>query len=161
MNDNGNVEICEAHMEDLDVLMQWRMEVLHEVFSIPEGQSVTELEKENRQYYKEALAGGSHIACFARVENEIVGCGGACLYREMPSPDNPGGWCAYLMNIYVRPKYRRRRIGHAIVRWLTSQAAERGISKIYLETSPAGRCLYEEMGFQTMPDMMMLPTDDE
>ena len=51
------------------------------------------------------------LACFAYVGNEIVGCGGICLYQEMPSPDNPSGGCAYLMNIYTRPEFRGQGVG--------------------------------------------------
>ena len=38
------IQIRQATIQDLNVLMQWRMEVLHEVFSIPSERSVTELE---------------------------------------------------------------------------------------------------------------------
>ena len=82
------IQIRQATIQDLNVLMQWRMEVLHEVFSIPSERSVTELESENRRYYQTELPQGGHIACFAYVGEEIVGCGGICLYHEMPSPDN-------------------------------------------------------------------------
>lgn len=150
------IQIRQATLEDMDLLMQWRMEVLHEVFAIPPEQSVTELEEENRQYYQKELPRGGHIACFACMGEEVVGCGGMCLYHEMPSPDNPNGKCAYLMNIYARPQFRRQGIGDRIVRWLIGQAEQRGITKIYLETSEDGRPLYREIGFTEMPDMMKL-----
>ena len=35
-------------------------------------------------------------------------------------------------------------------------ALERNITKIYLETSPCGRALYEAAGFSEMRDMMLL-----
>ena len=47
------IQIRQATIQDLNVLMQWRMEVLHEVFSIPSERSVTELESENRRYYQQ------------------------------------------------------------------------------------------------------------
>ena len=154
------IQIRQATLQDLDLLMQWRMEVLREVFSIPPAQSVTELEGENRRYYQRELPRGGHIACFAYRGEEIVGCGGVCLYHEMPSPDNPGGTCAYLMNIYARPRFRRQGIGDKIVRWLIGQAKERGVTKIYLETSEKGRPLYREIGFTEMPDMMKLKKEE-
>ena len=132
------------------------MEVLHEVFGIPSDQATTELENENRCYYRKELTTGGHIACFAYMGEKIVGCGGMCLYQEMPSPDNPNGKCAYLMNIYARPQFRRHGIGDAIVRWLVSKAKQLGITKIFLETSEKGRPLYKEIGFMDMPDMMKL-----
>ena len=150
------IQIRQATIQDTDLLMQWRMEVLREVFSISPDRSVTELEAENRRYYQEELPRGGHIACFACMGEEIVGCGGMCLYDEMPSPDNPNGKCAYLMDIYARPQFRGCGIGHAIVRWLIGQTEQHGVSKIYLETSEDGRPLYREMGFREMPDMMKL-----
>ena len=39
------IQIRQATIQDLNVLMQWRMEVLHEVFSIPSERSVTELDR--------------------------------------------------------------------------------------------------------------------
>ena len=102
------------------------------------------------------MLSGNHIACFAYIGQEIIGCGGICLYKEMPSPDNPSGQCAYLMNIYTKPELRGHGIGQKIVKWLIGQAIQRNISKIYLETSEAGKNLYNKIGFIPMHDMMKL-----
>ncbi len=149
--------VRQADLADLDLLVQWRMEVLQEVFPPSEYVFPASLEEENRNYYRWALPAGKHIACFAYGDGEIVGCGGLCLYQEMPSPDNPGGQCAYLMNIYCRRPARRQGVGETIVRWLVGQAKDRHITKIYLETSRSGRQLYQQIGFSEMPDMMILP----
>ncbi len=151
------IQIRKAESDDLDLLVQWRMEVLREVFppadyAFPDG-----LEEANRDYYRRALPAGEHVACFASVEGQIVGCGGICLYQELPSPDNPSGRCAYLMNIYCRPSHRREGVGEVVVNWLVDQAREQGITKIYLETTEPGRQLYEQIGFSDLPDMMILP----
>lgn len=148
--------IQRASMENLDELMQWRMEVLHHVFTLPGNADMTELEAANRRYYEEQLPLGGHIACFARQAGETVGCGGICIYDEMPSPDNPSGRSAYLMNIYCREQYRHQGIGHRIVGWLICEARLQGITKIFLETSVEGRKLYESMNFKDMTDMMKL-----
>ncbi len=140
---------------DLQQLILWRMEVLRCVFSIPEDADTQELEQRNRLYYARHLADGSHIACIALMEGEAVGCGGICLYEEMPSPDNPTGRCAYLMDIYVREPFRRKGAGRRIVDWLVERAHEQGITKIYLETTSSGRALYESSGFEDMKGMMI------
>lgn len=150
------VMIKKAGISDMELLLKWRMEVLHEVFSIPADYDTTELEEENRRYYQSMLETGGHIACFAYSGGEVIGCGGVCIYREMPSPDNPYGRCAYLMNIYTRPQFQKKGVGKAVVSWLTDQAVQLGITKIYLETSAAGRTLYEKAGFTDMKDMMKL-----
>lgn len=151
--------IEKATLQGLDELMTWRMEVLREVFAIPADVNTSALEESNREYYRHAMSCGEHIACFAQYGAERVGCGGICLQREMPSPDNPRGRCAYLMNIYVRPGYRGKGIALHIVRWLVEQALAQGSSKIYLETSDAARKLYAGLGFKYMKDMMKLETE--
>ena len=85
---NLDINIRQASLDDLDLLIQWRMEVLHCVFSIPADADTAGLRQANIGYYRQALTNGSHIACFAEENGEIVGCGGLCLYDEMPSPDN-------------------------------------------------------------------------
>lgn len=149
-----STEIRKAAIDELDLLMEWRMTVLREVFSVPDENPLDELELENRRYYQNAIKNDTHIACFAYDGDQVVGCGGVCFYQEMPSPDNPTGQCAYLMNIYTHPALRDRGIGRSIVQWLVQQAERRNITKIYLETSKAGRRLYDGMGFVPMSDMM-------
>lgn len=152
----SKVTIRQVSVDELDKLLAWRMEVLSEVFTIPQGTDTSALEQANRDYYLHALPVGKHIACFVEIDGETVGCGGICLQREMPSPDNPTGQCAYLMNIYVRPAYRRRHIGTALVLWLIGRARELGSGKIYLETSDMGRKMYRQLHFEEMKDMLKL-----
>lgn len=152
-----DIKIRKAELMDIELLMKWRMRVLHEVFAISDNEPMEELEWANRIYYQSALRAGGLIACQGE---EIIGCGGICLYQEMPSPDNLSGQCAYLMNIYTCPEFRGRGVGETIVRWLVGQAVQRNITKIYLETSGPGRKLYGKTGFLDMPDMMKLQTTD-
>lgn len=151
-----DIVIKRASIEKIDKLMEWRMEVLHHVFSIPENEDTQNLSIANREYYQRSIPNGEHIAVFAEMDGVTVGCGGLCLYREMPSPDNPSGGCAYLMNIYTKAAYRGYGAGNTIVRWLVNYAKEQGITKIYLETSDCGRELYESIGFRDMRDYMKL-----
>jgi GNAT superfamily N-acetyltransferase len=141
---------------ELELLLQWREEVLRDVFSIADGAALQKLMDANRAYYSAALSSGGHAACFAALDGETVGCGGMCLYSEMPSPDNPGGACAYLMNIYTRPAFRGMGVGRGIVNWLTDLAREKGAGKIYLEATEGGRALYRSLGFYDMENYMKL-----
>ena len=156
MREGADVTIRQASLSDLESLMRWRMEVLHHVFSIPERDSMPGLYAENEEYYRSALADGSHIACFAESNAGIVGCGGICFFREMPSPDNPSGQCASLMNIYTSAASRGAGVGSKTVLLLIGKAKEKGITKIYLETSAGAKSLYEGLGFVPMENYLML-----
>ena len=84
-----NIIIKKAGVEQLNLLLEWRMMVLREVFSLPESCDTGRLRESCRAYYEKELAAGGHVACFAWVDGLIAGCGGMCLYDEIPSPENP------------------------------------------------------------------------
>lgn len=138
---------------DIETLMQWRREVIENVFDQAPSE---DLMAQNEGFYRRHLADHSHLAFIASEDGVESGCGSICLTEELPSPDNPNGRCAYLMNIYVREKFRDHGIGHAIVRRLMEEAKLRGCKKIYLETTSEGRPVYESLGFRDLPDMMKL-----
>ena len=43
----------------------------------------------------------SYLAVVAEVDGREAGCETICFTEELPSPDNPSGGCAYLMNLSV------------------------------------------------------------
>ncbi|MBQ6412002.1 MAG: amino acid adenylation domain-containing protein [Ruminococcus sp.] len=154
------VEVKNVKIQDIDLLLDWRMEVLSHVFS-EEFKSLTAeqietIRENNRRYFLSEIPSGGHIACFVYRDGEIVGCGGVCIYDEMPSPDNLGGKCAYLMNIYTRPEYRHQGIATRVVEHLIAEAKARSIEKIYLETSADGERMYRRLGFKDMKGYMKL-----
>lgn len=121
----------------LPTLMYWRAEVLRNVL----GEAPSpRLLVANRQYYQRHMS--SHMAFVAEADGVDCGCGAVCFYDELPSPDNPSGRCAYLMNIYVRKEYRERGIAHLIVHRLVKEALGKGCGKIYLETTNQGQSRY-------------------
>lgn len=135
----------------LSTLIQWRIEVIRHVFGEDPDHGLIVA---NRHYYLTHIADGSHIAFVAEDDGEECGCGGLCLTEELPSPDNPTGRCAYLMNIYVRETFRNKGIAHRIVTHLIIEARKRNCGKIYLETTAEGKHVYSSVGFKEMPDMM-------
>lgn len=170
-----------AHLGQLDLILEWRMRVLHDVFAPFDSALQTLLYHENKEYYENHLADGSHL-CFFLVDQSkniaskcsanqnfqtedlnpetIIGCGGICLWQEMPSPDNLNGQCAYLMNIYVLPACRHHQAATFMVKRLIQICKDRQIGKIYLETSPAGRSLYAKCGFIPLADYMIYQKTD-
>ena len=151
MNESTSTAFELREISELTSLMRWRTEVLEHVF----GQTTDKhLLDSNRRYYLRHINDGSHIAIVATVDGTDCGCGSVCFSEELPSPDNPAGNCAYLMNIYVREPFRNKGIAHRIVSHLIDKAKDRGCEKIYLETTSDGKPVYTSLGFREMPDMM-------
>lgn len=136
---------------DIERPMKWRAEVIRNVFEVEADSMLLEA---NRQYYLRHISDGSHMAFVATYDGEECGCGSICMTDELPSPDNPSGKCAYLMNIYVRKTFRKHGIAHKIVSRLIEEAKNRNCGKIYLETTADGKPVYTSLGFRDMPDMM-------
>lgn len=136
---------------ETDRLMMWRGEVIRTVFGVDPTE---DLLSANRNYYERHIADGSHLAVVAEVDGREAGCGAICFTEELPSPDNPSGRCAYFMNIYVRPMFRSRGIGHEIVSYLVEKAREKRCDKIYLETTDEARSLYNSIGFKELPGIL-------
>lgn len=152
----GGPELRRLGLADLDLLMSWRETVIREVFDVPGGAPLDALMAENRRYYEKHLADGSHIAVVALLDGAPVGCGAVCLYDEMPSPDNPSGRCAYLMNVYTTPGARGHGIAAATVRRLVEDARAAGAEKVYLETTDGARPMYARLGFEPMEGFLKL-----
>lgn len=150
-----SITLYEPGLQDIDTLVAWRMEVLRTVFDLPAEADLSALCSANRAYYEQTL-GRSQFPVFVCKDGVPCGCGALVTYLEMPSPDNPNGRCAYLMNIYTRPDCRGQGLARHTVNWLIQKAKAFGAGKIYLEATPQGRPLYRRLGFGEMQDMMKL-----
>lgn len=147
--------IRQAGLEELDRILDWRMEVLSCVFSEPEEEIRSKHYETNRQYFASHLEADKLVFLFTEEDGQPVGCAAACLQEEMPSPDNPSGKNAYIMNVYVRQQERGEGLATELIQELITILQERGVEKIYLETTEMGRRLYADCGFTPMKDYMI------
>lgn len=152
-----NIIFQRASLEQLDLLVKTRVEVLRAANLLDNGADMSEVEAASRAYYREALSDGSHTGYLAFDGEDFVGAGGVSYYRVMPTYHNPTGRKAYIMNMYVRPDYRRRGIATRMLDLLVADARQRGIQCISLEATDAGRPIYAKYGFVPMEHEMELP----
>ena len=146
-----------ATIEDLDVLIKTRIEVLRAANKLDERVDMSLVEKESSDYYKKALADGSHVAVLVYDGERFVGAGGVSFYTVMPTYHNTSGKKAYIMNMYTKPEYRRKGIAYQTLEILVDACKKRNITHITLEATEMGRALYEKYGFVAMQDEMQLP----
>lgn len=147
----------QATVEDLDLLVRTRIEVLRAANGLDDTVDMSEVEEQSRDYYREALGSGEHVAYLVFDGEVLAGAGGISFYRLLPTYHNPTGENGYIMNMYTRPAYRRRGIAYKTLDLLVAAARERGVSRITLEATRMGRPLYEKYGFVGLGDEMELP----
>ena len=152
-----NLTFRKADAADLELLVKNRIEVLRAANGFSGDTDMSLVEQESRDYYRHAFEHGGHVALLVYDGDSFAGCGGVSFYRVMPTYHNPTGRCAYIMNMYTRPGYRRRGIASLMLECLMKEIRSRGITKVTLEATDAGRPLYEKYGFISMKDEMEYP----
>lgn len=152
-----NIEYLRATADQIELLVETRIEVLRAANRLDGEADLSEVAAQSRDYYLRALGDGTHTGYLVFDGSAFVGAGGVSYYRVMPTCHNVTGWKAYIMNMYVRPAYRRRGIAARMLDLLVADARARGIGCISLEATDAGRPLYEKYGFVPMTHEMELP----
>ena len=145
-----------ADLCDLELLVKSRVMVLRAANKLPDDADMSEVESQSREYYKRALADGSHTAYLVFDGQRLIGTGGMSYYSVMPTCDVPTGKKAYVMNMYTDPGYRRQGIAYRTLEMLVQDAKARGVEHITLEATDMGRPLYEKYGFVQMQSVMEL-----
>lgn len=136
---------------DIETLMQIRLEMLRVVNNLNDGESFSDQLLEcSREYF----LNGDQTTVFAMDGDQIAGCATLSYITIMPTFDHPTGKRAHLMNVYTREAFRRRGVGKLMVQFLIDEAKSRGVTEISLDATQMGRPLYKNLGFGDNVDGM-------
>lgn len=149
-----------ATIADLDILLDTRIRTLRSIFEFDDTVNMDFCREQNKKYYLESLANESHIAYLVFYDKQIIGNGGICFYRTLPTMyDCRNGYCSTIVNLYVEPAYRRQGIGKKLLHILVAEAKKKGVSQINLDATDVGKPLYQSYGFVPALDIMNLPPE--
>ena len=98
----------------------------------------------------------NHTTALAFDGEKAVGCATLCYITVMPTANRLSGKRAHLMNVFVKPEYRRQGIASRLVQMLIENAKERGVTLISLDATENGRPLYKSLGFKDNKKNMSL-----
>jgi len=109
----------------------------------------------------EVMPRGDYLAWVAEADEPpgaIIAGAGVLLRPILPRPGGADGGLergpeALVMNVFVEPEWRRRGVADALMRTLLDALGARGIRRIVLHASDAGRPLYERLGFTPTNEM--------
>ncbi len=142
-----------ATNEDIEVLMEIRLEMLRQVNNMSEADEFPgKLVSESRRYFLE----GDQTTVLAFDGERAVGCASISYIEVMPTFSHPTGRRAHLMNVYTNRDYRRQGVSRHMVTMLIDEARQKKVTEISLDATEMGRPLYEAMGFKASAECMTM-----
>ena len=150
---NENIVIRRATQEDMELLMSSRLEMLREVNDLADDYVYDEsFVSCSREYFEK----GDQTSVLALDGKRVIGCASISYITIMPTFMHPTGRRAHLMNVYTAKEYRGCGIAKEMVNLLIEDAWKRGATEISLDSTKAGRPLYERVGFTDSAEGMVL-----
>ncbi len=142
-----------ATKNDMDLLMQSRLEMLRVVNHLPPDYA---FDHQLIEYSKVYFEQPNQTTILAVEDHVVIGCATLCYIEMMPTFSHPTGKRAHLMNVYTNIKYRRQGIALKVLSMLIQEAKEKGVTEISLDATESGRPLYEKLGFKQSDECMVL-----
>lgn len=139
------MKIREANAEDMQQIVQLRMNLFVEVGAISHEDAAPELKAKTLRYFQENT--NVTKSWVAEVSGKIVAMGTLSLFVRPPYPENLLGKEGYLLNMYTLPEFRKKGCGRGILENILAYARREQLGKVWLHASAVGRTLYEKAGF--------------
>jgi ribosomal protein S18 acetylase RimI-like enzyme len=100
------------------------------------------------------IAEGKYFGWFAVEGERAVAGAGLLLLDWPPHPLDPRSTQrGYLLNVYVEPEFRRRKLASLLIEFSLAEARKRKIRVVALHSTEEGRRLYESNGFRGTNEM--------
>ena len=143
--------IREATAADLPMVLEHRLAMLEVVFPWPDGDDrdgprAADRRRRNRDWLG-AHFGVDFFAWIAERDGEPLASAAIQWFEHPPSPVNPIGREAYILNVYTEPRARHQGLARMLIERLVEEARKAGVRRVWLRASDEGRPLYESMGF--------------
>ena len=106
-------------------------------------------------YFLHTLPTGEFLAWLAEANGKVIASGGCTIHSPPPGVANLDGREGYIMSMYTLPEWRGRGIATAILQTILDHLRAQGICMATLRASPAGRPIYERIGFTASSEMRL------
>lgn len=137
-----------AILDDIDKLIEFRIEFLKEIQDFPPDKEIEIFQKYLKEFFIDKMKSNEFIAWLAESDNEIIATSGLSFLQKPPHFINITGKFAYIMNMYTKPEWRRKGIGSELLEKLLDEIKKHSIESVVLHATPYGRRLYEKYGFK-------------
>ena len=137
-----------ATLDDIEILVDFRIEFLKDIQEMPSGKNLENFKDSLRNFFINRMRSDEFIAWLAMSDEKVIATSGLSFLQRPPHFTNLTGYFAHIMNMYTKPKWRRKGIGSALLEKLIDEIKMKGIRSIVLHATPIGQPLYEKFGFK-------------
>ena len=149
------IHIRKAGFEDLKHILHHRRAMFDEM-GFRDAAVLDRVEECSREYLSEALRSGAYRGWLAQgSDGQIVGGGGIVIAAWPGYPGENHAAKAWILNMYTEPGARRRGVAKRLLEVMIGWCRTEGFSVVSLHASPAGRVLYETVGFRQTNEMAL------
>lgn len=99
------------------------------------------------------MRSGRYMAWFALQDDKVIGGAGFMIMEWPPHPLDPEPLRGYLLNVYVEPEFRRKRVASNLIELALAEARKRKIRVVSLHATDESRRMYESSGFRRTNEM--------
>lgn len=107
-------------------------------------------------WHRAALENGRYLGLLLEHGGQVVAGTGILWTDFPPNADTASTARAYLLNVYVSPEHRGRRLARALVQAALAECRARDVDIVTLTASEAGRPTYEALGFRPQAEYRLL-----
>ena len=144
-----------ADVDDLKHILHHRRAMFEEM-GFRNTAVLGQVEESSRLYFSKALRIGAYKAWLAEDLNGRIVAGGGIVIADWPGyPRENHAKRAWILNMYTEPEARRHGVAKQILEIMLDWCRSEGFSAVSLHASPAGRPLYESVGFQPTNEMRL------
>lgn len=154
--ENDRIEYRRANMDDIDLLVDFRVRFLGELYDRPEDDDTEALRRALHEYFSEAIPSNSFVPWLAEYDGSVIGTGGMVVW-QMPARYGglESGKLGYILNMYTIPEARRRGVCTQLLHELIKEAKSLHLQYLHLHSSEEGISIYRRAGFAE-PDQIEL-----
>jgi ribosomal protein S18 acetylase RimI-like enzyme len=153
---SGDISIRQATAADIPDLVRLRR-VMFEAMGFNDPARLDAADSAAMSYFARTIPVDEFTGWLAvTAAGQAVASGGVVIDQHPPGPHNLSGKSGHIMNLVTLAAYQRRGVARRIMQTMLTWLADRGVQRVTLHTTDAGKPLYEELGFVDGNEMRLL-----
>jgi len=141
------MKIRKATLNDMPDLINLRIDCLRAMDGLTDEQEA-EIREKLEPYYREHLDRDLIIVVAETAQNTMISIAFLVLSEFPPKPSIITGRVGTLLNVYTHPGHRNTGTATKVVSFLIEEAKRLNVSVVDLTATPAGKPIYEKLGFK-------------